>query len=130
VTTLKPGDWATYAPDSLDNVTGTWVARIGRTFLVVAGVTNDSRVVVYDDETGDMLYPRAESMKPAASPILAAVTDLADTLRKDAEELSSVASEAETEWKFNVCEHLAAQANGVRLAASKLDAIIRTHKGE
>lgn len=36
MTTLKPGDWATYAPDSLDNVTGPWVARIGRTFLVCA----------------------------------------------------------------------------------------------
>lgn|GEM_PF-4064955 len=52
MTTLKPGDWATYAPDSLDNVTGPWVKRIGRTYLVVAGVTNDSRAVVYDDESG------------------------------------------------------------------------------
>lgn len=130
MTTLKPGDWATYAPDSLDNVTGPWVKRIGRTYLVVAGVTNDSRAVVYDDESGDMLYPRVESMRPVADPFLTAVTELADTLRKDADELDEQAGDATGDWKLHAAADLAAQAEGVRLAASKLDALIRTHEGE
>jgi len=59
--------------------------------------------------------------------ILAALTDLADTLRRNAEELAGMAG------SFVSGDHddrLNGKAEGVRLAASKLDAIIRAHKGE